>query len=128
MFKYLNLNPYNNNVDDCVIRAVALIEGSSWNEVFYKLADIAFEQKAMLGTNRVWDAYLRQNGYKRYIIPNSCPECYTVRDFCTDNNEGSYLLATGTHVVTVIDGTYYDTIDCGDEVPIWYYERSARGI
>ena len=40
-----------------------------------------------------------------------------------DNPEGKYLLATGTHVVTVIDGDYYDTWDSGDEIPIYYFTK-----
>jgi hypothetical protein len=33
------------------------------------------------------------------------------------------MLATGTHVVAVIDGNYYDTWDSGDEVPIALWKK-----
>ena len=58
----------------------------------------------MPSANNVWGSYLRDIGYKRYIIPNTCPDCYTVRDFCIEHAHGRYILATGSHVVAVVDG------------------------
>ena len=77
----------------------------------------------MPSSNAVWGAYLRHQSFRRYIIPNECPDCYTVSDFCCDYPKGVYVLATGTHVVTVIDGEYYDTWDSGNEVPIYYFKK-----
>ena len=57
------------------------------------------------------------------IIPNTCPDCYTIADFCNDHPYGTYILATGTHVVAVIDGDYYDTWDSGNEIPIFYWQK-----
>jgi len=33
------------------------------------------------------------------------------------------ILATGTHVIAVGDGNYYDTWDSGQEVPIYYWRK-----
>ena len=74
-------------------------------------------------SNEVWDSYLRGCGFIRKVIPNTCPDCYTVRDFCYDNPYGIFILATGSHVVAVIDGSYYDSYDSGMESPIFYYMR-----
>ena len=62
-------------------------------------------------------------GYNRYVIPNTCPDCYSVKQFCEEHPHGKYLLATGTHVVTCIDGDYYDTWNSGDEIPIYYFTK-----
>lgn len=75
---------------------------------------------------RFGGAYLRKIGYKRKLIPNACPDCYTVKDFCVDNPHGKYLLATGSHVIAVIDGDYYDTWDSGNEIPIYYYVKEEK--
>ena len=80
----------------------------------------------MPSSNEVWGSYLRKLGYKRIDIPNSCPACYTVRDFCIDNPVGEYLLATGSHVITVINGDYYDTWDSGDEIPAFCWGEGER--
>jgi hypothetical protein len=38
-------------------------------------------------SNAVWGALLRDKGFEREIIPNKCPDCYTINDFCRDNDE-----------------------------------------
>ena len=48
-------------------------------------------------------------------------DCYTVKRFCADNPELTGILATGTHVIAVANGNYYDTWDSGEEVPIYYW-------
>jgi hypothetical protein len=75
----------------------------------------------MPNSDSVWGAVLREEGFKRYIIPNSCPDCYTVKDFCIDHPRGTYVLGTGGHVVTVVNGDYFDSWDSGEEVPIFYW-------
>lgn len=86
----------------------------------------AYKMYDMPSSNAVWGAYLADMGYRRYVIPDTCPACYSVKQFCIDNPKGKYLLATGTHAVTVIDGDYYDTWDSGDEVPIYYFTKEVR--
>lgn len=79
--------------------------------------------KDMPSSNNVWGEYLKQKGFRRAVIPDTCPSCYTVKDFCFDNPSGKFLLATGSHVIAVVNGDYYDTWDSGEEVPIYYWER-----
>ena len=76
--------------------------------------------------NHVWGDLLTLNGYRRYFVPNMCPNCYTVKDFCEEHPKGKYLLKLDDfiagHVVTVVDGDYYDSWDSGDEVVDYYYK------
>lgn len=123
MYVIYNPNPRGSNTGDCVIRAVAKVMGTSWEDAYVDLAIQGFLLKDMPSANHVWGAYLLANGFARYAIPNTCPDCYTVRDFCSDHKDGVYLLATGTHVVAVIDGDYYDSWDSGEEVPVYYYKE-----
>ena len=80
----------------------------------------------MPSSNAVWGKYLQENGYKRYIIPNTCPVCYTVKQFAEDNPKGTYILSTGSHVITVVDGTYFDSWESGSEVPMYFYQREVN--
>lgn len=75
--------------------------------------------------NRVWGAYLKDHNWKVSEIPTSCPDCYTVSDFCKDHPDGEYIVATGSHVVAVIDGDYYDAWDSGQEVPSYYWSKDV---
>lgn len=123
MFVELNANPLRKTVGDCVIRAISVAEQTEWDETFLDLMAKSFQMKDIPSANEVWGSYLKDLGYSRYVIPNTCPDCYTIRDFATDNPVGTFILATGTHVVAVIDGSYLDTWDSGNEVPIYYFEK-----
>ena len=122
MFIEYNVNPYK-RVGDCVVRALAMILGESWEAVYWGVCQKGAQLYDMPDSNAVWSAYLFDKGFKRYMIPDTCPKCYTVRDFCRDYRKGNYILATGTHVIAVMDGDYYDTWDSGDETPIYFFTR-----
>lgn len=86
------------------------------------IASNGFAMGDMPSSNSVWGAVLRQNGFKKQTIPNSCPDCYTFADFARDNPRGTFVLGTGTHVATVVDGNIYDSWDSSDEIPafVWF--------
>ena len=118
---YFNPNPLGKSVGDCVIRAVSKLTGQDWETVYLGIATTGYELCDMPSSNAVWATYLKRHNYRRSLVPDTCPNCYTVQDFCHDNPQGKFLLATGSHVVTVVDGNYYDAWDSGDEVPIYYW-------
>lgn len=120
---HYNPNPLNKSVGDCVIRALTILLNDNWDDVYTDLTMQGYYMKDMPNSNAVWGAYLKANGFKRYIIPDTCPDCYTVRSFCEDHPKGVYLAATGTHVIAIVDGNYYDTSDSGHEVPIYYWRK-----
>lgn len=122
-WQYYNPNPKANLVGDCVIRALTLACDLTWDKTYLELSSQGYLLKDMPSSNTVWGIYLKHKGFKRYIIPDSCPDCYSVREFCYDNPKGLFVLATGTHVVTCIDGNYYDTWDSGNEIPIYYFKK-----
>lgn len=120
---FYNPNPKGIKVGDCVIRGLTKILGYSWDAVYAEVMLKGFEMKDMPSANNVWGSYLRSKGFSRYTIPNTCPDCYTVNQFCIDNPVGTFLLATGEHVVAVENGKYYDAWDSGEEVPIYYWRK-----
>lgn len=123
MFKPTNPNPSGSYVGDCVIRAISIANNKSWNETYINLCLQGLAMHDMPSSNRVWHEYLKNQGYTRHMIPDTCPDCYTVRDFCGEYFRGTYILGTGTHVIAVIDGDYLDTWDSGDESPVFYWTK-----
>lgn len=118
-----NNNPTARNVGDCAVRAVSKALGIDWEEAYAKIAANGFAMGDMPSSDSVWGAVLRQNGFYRFIIPNSCPDCYTAKDFCADNPEGTFVLGFGGHVATVVDGNIYDSWNSEDEVPVYFWCR-----
>ena len=121
MFIEYNPNPHKILVGDCVIRAVSKIVGTDWDTAYLDIADMGFRLKDMPSGNRVWGEYLKRLGFKRNVVPDTCPGCYTVKDFCNDYPYGDYIVATGEHVIAIVDGDYFDSFDSGSETPIFYY-------
>ena len=123
MYVHLNLNRDNKFVGDCVVRAIAKLLNQSWERTYIDLAIQGYVMADMPSSDNVWQTYLRRHGFSRYVIPNTCPDCYTVADFAADHPTGSYLLFVGQHVVTVVDGDYYDSWDSGYRIPIYYFSQ-----
>lgn len=124
MFRYYNPNPRNRKgVGDCTVRAVSKALGISWNTAYLDLCVQGYLLADMPSSNMVMNSYLHGNGFSKHVIDDSCPDCYTVSEFAEDHPHGTYILGTGTHVVAVVDGIYYDSWDSGDETPIYYYQK-----
>ena len=120
---YYNPNPLQLSVGDCTIRAISKVTGLSWKETYLHLLLQGYSMSDMPSANRVWGEFLKSIGFIRRLLPDSCPDCYTVKDFCYDHPTGVYILGTGQHVVAIIDGNYYDSWDSGNEIPIYFFER-----
>ena len=116
-----NPNPTGARVGDCAVRAVAKAFGNRWETAFAKITLEAFLMGDMPSSDAVWGAVLRRNGFKRAAVPNTCPDCYTAEDFCRDHPQGTYVLAFGGHVATVVDGDLFDSWDSRKEIPMYYY-------
>jgi hypothetical protein len=102
---------------------ICLLENMTWREAFDAVTDICREEYDMPSSDVMWGKFLSRRGYTKHIIPDTCPDCYTVNQFCLDNPDLTGILATGTHVIAVCDGNYFDTWDSGDEIPIYYWRK-----
>lgn len=123
MYKNLNINPLHRRADDCAVRAIATALDKSWQEVYADLCIEGLKQYDMPSANHVWGSYLKKNGYKRRIVPDSCPECYTVGEFANDHPEGVYILALHGHVVPCVNGCVFDSWNCLEEAVFYYWEK-----
>ena len=120
---YYNPNPLNLSVGDCTIRAISKVTGMDWKDTYLRLLIQGYSMYDMPSANRVWGEYLKNLGFIRKLLPDTCPDCYTVRQFCSDHPTGIFVLGTGEHVIAVMGGNYYDSWDSGNEIPIYFFER-----
>jgi len=123
MWREYNPNPVGRSVGDCVVRALSAALEINWEQAFELLAEAAFNMGDMPSSNSVLGAVLRQHGFYKAAIPNTCPDCYTFGDFVADNPKGIFVLGTGTHVATAIDGVLYDSWHSENEPAIFYWYR-----
>ena len=125
-----NPNPVGRRVGDCSVRAVARALNMGWEAAFIALTMNGLSMGDMPSSDSVWGATLRQNGFYRDVIPDTCPACYTVEDFCIDHPEGIFVLGLGGHAVAVEDGDIYDSWDSSKEIPqfYWYKKEDKDGI
>lgn len=120
---YYNPNPYGKMVDDCTVRALSITEDVDWFGAYFMLSVEGALIGDMPDANSVMRVLLGKKGYTRHVVPNVCPDCYTVADFARDNYKGTFIVCTGSHVVAVRDGVYYDTSDSGYEVVLYFYKK-----
>ena len=122
MWRQFNPNPVGRSVGDCSVRAVAAALDVPWEDAYAMIAVNGFSMGDMPSSNSVWGAVLRQNGFYRKSIPDTCPDCYTFADFSRDNPVGVFVLGTGKHVATIRDGDILDAWDSSQEIPqfVWY--------
>ena len=118
-----NANPMENNTDDCAVRAVAVALDVDWDTAYDLIAENAKYMAEMMHRNVAWWSVLRQNGFSRAIIPNTCPDCYSVADFCREHPRGVYVLGFYDHVASIVDGKLIDSWDSRNEIPIYYWYR-----
>lgn len=118
-----NANPTGKHVGDCTVRAICKATAQEWDSAYASLVLQGLTMCDMPSANAVWGAYLRRKGFKKRLLPETCPDCYTLQDFCDEHPKGTFVVALHGHVVTVEDGTAYDTWNSLSETPIYYFER-----
>ena len=123
MWQYINKNPRGRSVGDCTVRAISTATGNGWAETYLDLCLFGLLMADMPSANAITAAYLKKNGFQRKNIPETCSDYYSVKDFCRDHKDGIFVLGTGTHMIAVINGDYYDAWDSGDELPVYYFEK-----
>lgn len=122
VWREYNPNPAGRKVGDCSVRAVSAALGVDWETAYALMAVAGFNMGDMPSSNSTWGAVLRQHGFYRFNLPDACPDCYTFGDFARDNPLGVFVVGTGTHVATIVDGNLMDAWDSSDQPVafVWY--------
>lgn len=129
-----NLNSKGKLVGDCLIRAVANVTGTSWDEAVDGLGQSALSMnRIFLNVPLVFEHYLQKNGFMRYPQVSINNQYLTCDEFCSYaslrfNNEPILLYAGRSHVVALKkkDGNYliHDTWDSSEKVAGSFYVKT----
>ena len=120
-----NKNPTGRSVGDCAVRAVSVALDVDWETAYSMIALNGFLMGDLPSSNAVFGSVLREHGFSRYAVPNTCPSCYTIGNFADDHPRGVYVVGTGNHVVTIKDGDVYDSWDSRKEIPQYYWTKEG---
>lgn len=128
MWSRYNPSPSGRNVGDCAVRAVSKALDIDWQSAYALIASRGYEMNDMPSSNSVIWSVLRQHGFKGCTRPDHCPDCYSVKDFCAMNPEGTFVIFTSGHVVCAADGNYFDSWDSGNEIVlcVWYKDQTPN--
>lgn len=118
-----NPNPLHARVGDCVIRCVAKATGTDWQDAYINLAIQGYIMRDLPSSNLVFGEYLRSKGFHREMIPDDKTGDYTVQEFCADNPSGTFVAVLDGHAVCIIDGSYYDSWDSGQEAVLYFWRK-----
>jgi hypothetical protein len=122
-YRYYNPNPYKNQVGDCAVRAIAKALNRDWENAYIGLCAQGLDLGDMPSSNYVWGMYLIKNGFQHKMVESICPACTTVAQFAREHNKGTYVLGCEGHVLTAIDGDYYDSWDSGNKTVLFFYKQ-----
>lgn len=123
MYIEYNPNPCGRRVGDCAVRAISKALDMTWEGAFVTLALNALQMCDMPSSDSVIGATLRQNGFIRKAIPNSCPDCYDAEEFCREFPTGIYVVFFGGHTACIKDGDLFDAWDSSREIIQYYWSK-----
>lgn len=110
---------------DCVMRALTKALGKEWLTVFEEMIPLMREMQCPFNCKPCYQKYLEEyNGFTYQGISNKKgTKRPTVDSFAKSHKQGTYVLSVANHLVTVVDGKYYDTWDCGYKSLYGYWEK-----
>lgn len=125
-YAYYQPNPAGRSVGDCTVRALSKALGQTWEQTYVGLALEGFQRGDLPNSDDIWGHYLYDRGFRRHFIPDNGLGAYTVEDFVRDNPQGTFILSMpGRHVVTAVDGRYFDSWESGGECPSYYWIKEC---
>lgn len=121
MWRMYEPNPVRTGAIDCAVRAISKALDLSWEKAYVLLAVNGFLMGNDPAADEVWGSVLRQHGFRRYMVPDTCPDCYSVEEFCAEHPYGIFVVKSENHVATVVDGVLYDSWPSQDKTVIYYW-------
>lgn len=118
-----NPNPKNSS-NDCTIRAYCAAENITWDEA-YDIACVRGKGMTCMPNEgpAIKDILETEFGYTQHKLSKE-EKKMTVAEFGVKHPEGTFVLITPSHAVTVIDGEYYDSWDSGEKKVKCYYSKN----
>lgn len=121
-YEYTNVNPKNKLGGDCVVRAIALATGQTWEQTVRELTELGIKHGFVLNDNHVWIKYLESKGFVKANEPRDIRNRkMSVREWM--KAEQIYKGNQKTVVVAITQGHHVTCIKSGRIRDIWNTEN-----
>ena len=81
-YEYTNPNPFNRIGGDCVIRAICLATGQSWEQTVKELTELGLKKGYICNDQKLYPIYLKEKGFVEMNEPRDvCNRKLSVKDF-----------------------------------------------
>lgn len=113
-----NPNPKDRNIGDCTLRAYCAAFNITWDAAFDIASAIAKENSSLIEyvskevLTEHFHCYVDDEYNRKKVKPK---DRIDVNTFAMTHPYGTYVLGIRKHMVTVINGEYWDSWDCGDK-------------
>lgn len=112
---FYNANPKDKRTGDCVIRAIAVATGKSWDDILDDLTEISHDKKVLLDEKDCYGEYLEQLGFvKCKQMRKSDNTRYRGYEFLDKIDKDDIIVChMGSHHLTAIKNKkIWDSWDC----------------
>lgn len=121
-FKEHNANPKNKHTCDCVIRALTMATGETYENVYKELFNISLKTGYMLNEKRVEDKYLEAHNFVKMKQPKKNDGTkYKINEIRLLTSASVVVIRCAHHLTCVKDGVLIDTWNCGHKTINNYY-------
>jgi hypothetical protein len=124
-FTFYNANPKNKVGGDCVIRAICVALGESWETVVREMTELGIKLGYVLNDKHVYEKYLESKGYIKYSEPRDENNCkITVKSAIKNWKITNAVANVGSHhVVAIVNGKVNDIWDSSKQTMHTYWRK-----
>lgn len=123
-FVFYNPNPNSNEkATDCSIRAYCAAQDIKWDEAYDIACQYGKSNAFMPNDGKICDMIMEEEFGMTMVKLDKEEKGSTVKDFTINHPNGIYILVCPSHLVTVIDGQYYDSWDSGKKKVKYYFMK-----
>lgn len=133
-YTYYNANPKGKIGGDCVIRAIALATGQSWEQTIRELTELGIKTGYVLNDQHVYTKYLLLKGFTQCKEPrNAYNKKMTVKEWMQEEqiysgNQKSVIVAKvgSHHIACIIEGTVHDIWNSSSQTMHKYWIKAVK--
>lgn len=129
IFQKTNINPKDWKTGDCVVRAIAQVNNTSWEVTYQQLCEIGLKKCRMPNDKQTYEALLKQYGWVKQKMPRHADGTrYTVEELIDELPKKTLIISMANHLTCAKAGTLIDTWNCSHKSVGNYWTKDDMDI